>query len=160
MPVALIDDRLRIRLGRQGAGLELAGIETEPHRAPLVGDVALLRQQVDHGVAGEGVELGAVGIGLAQQVAAELDDGTLHPEAKPKVGRERGPGEACRGDLALDAAMTEPSRDHHAVHLIESAQVSGLQGFGGDPFDVDPEIVVYARMTERFRHADVGVRRW
>src|SRR6059058_1763660 len=51
MPVELIDDRLRIRLGRQGAGLELAGKETEPHLAPLLCDVALLRQQVYHGVA-------------------------------------------------------------------------------------------------------------
>src|SRR5437870_12312956 len=43
MPAALIDDRFRIRLGRQGAGLELAGIETELHRAPLVSDYASLR---------------------------------------------------------------------------------------------------------------------
>src|ERR1700730_15407598 len=86
MPVPLVDDRLPVRLGRQRSGLQLAGIETEPHRAALVGDVALLGQEVDDRMAGEGIELRAVGVGLAQQIAAELDDRALHPETEPEIG--------------------------------------------------------------------------
>src|SRR5438128_11683168 len=58
MPVALIDDWFGVRLGRQRAGLELARIETKPQRATLAGAVALLRQRVDHWVAGEGTRRG------------------------------------------------------------------------------------------------------
>ena len=73
-------------LRRERSGLQLAGIETEPHRAALVGHVALLGQEVDDGMAGEGIELRAVGVRLAQQIAAELDHRALHPETEPQVG--------------------------------------------------------------------------
>src|SRR5258708_34988985 len=119
MPVALVDDGLAVGLGREGAGLQLTGIKSEPHRAALVGDVALLRQEIDHRMAGEGVELGAVGVGLAQQIAPELDHGALHSETEPEIGGERGPGESGRGNLPLNAAMTEYDRDHEAVDLVE-----------------------------------------
>src|SRR6185503_21344768 len=57
MPVPLEHDRLSVCATRERAGLENAGVASQAHRAALVGDVALLGQQVDHGMGCERVEL-------------------------------------------------------------------------------------------------------
>src|ERR1700682_163251 len=159
MPVSFVHDRLAIGLRRQRAGLQLAGVEAETHGAALIGDVALLGQEVDDRMAGEGVELGAVGVRVTELVAAELDDGAVHPEAETQVRRQRGPGESGRGNLPLDAAMTEPARNHDAVDIVERPQIAGLERVGRDPFDVDPQIVVHARVPQGFGDTDVGIGR-
>ena len=53
--------------------------------------------------------------------------------------------------------MTESPRNHDTVDLVERAQVAGLQRFGGDPLDVDAEVVVNPGMPQRFGHADIRV---
>src|SRR5260370_2192211 len=103
---------------------------------------------------GEGVELGAVGVGLTELIAPKLDDGALHPQAKPEVGRHRGPGESGRSNLPLNAAMTESARNHDAVDLVERAQIPALQRFAGDPLDVDPQLVLNPGVPSRFGHPD------
>src|SRR5207245_1604381 len=90
-------------------------------------------------------------------IAPELDHGALHSEAEPEIWGERGPGEAGGGDLPLNAPMTESARDHDAVHLVERAQIAGLERFGGDPLDVDPQVVMDPGMTQRFGDTDVGI---
>ena len=137
MPVPLIDDRLAVGLRRERARQQFAGIETQAHRATFIRHVALLGQQVDHWMAGKSVELRAVGVSCLQPVAAELNHGTLHSETETQVGGKRGAGESGRGNLPLDTAMSESARDHDAVHLVERAQISRLECFGGDPLDVD-----------------------
>src|SRR5205823_4724965 len=150
MAMPFIDHRLTVGLRGQGAGLKLAGVEAEPHGPALLSHVALLREQVDDRMAGERVELRAIRVGGPEQVATELDDRALHTEAQPEIWNEGGPGEARRGNFPLDAAMTESARDHDAVDLVQRAQVAGLQRFGGDPLDVDAEVVVNPGMPQRF----------
>src|SRR5713226_2319941 len=53
--------------------------------------------------------------------------------------------------------MTESARDDDTVHLVERAEITGLQRFGGDPLDVHPEVVVVAGALKRHRHADIGI---
>src|SRR5207302_7382105 len=58
MTMALEDDWLSVRACGDRAGLEHARIAAEAHRSALIADVALFRQQVDHRVRRESVELG------------------------------------------------------------------------------------------------------
>src|SRR6267378_5698748 len=57
MTMALEHDRLSVRTGGDRPRLEDTGVAPEAHRPALVADVALLRQEVDHRVRRERVEL-------------------------------------------------------------------------------------------------------
>ncbi len=61
--VTLADDRLAVGRGDLAALREHGVVGAEPHRAALVGDVALVEHQVDHRVLRRRVELGRVGSG-------------------------------------------------------------------------------------------------
>src|SRR4029453_4642378 len=90
-----------------------------------------------------GGDLGGVGSGQAQLVAAELDGHGLHAQAQPQAGDAVGPGVAGRRDLALDAPLAEPAGDDDAVEIAQAAfGQQALDLLGLDPLDLDPRPVV------------------
>ena len=72
--------------GHLRAGLEPGRVGAEAHGPALVDDVVLLVHQVDHRVAGGGVELPRVGPVEIGQGPGHLDDHDLQPEAEPEQG--------------------------------------------------------------------------
>src|SRR5712691_8592084 len=119
MTMPLEDDRLSVRASRDRAGLEDARVAPEPHRAALVADVALLRQEVDHRVRREGVELGRVRVVRAESGARELDDHALHSHAEAECGDAPFAPETRRLHFALDATVSEAAWDDDAVEPDE-----------------------------------------
>ena len=107
MAMALVDDLLAVDRRRLGAGGQLGRVEAEAHRAALVLHVALVRHEVDDRVLGEHVELGRVRVRRADDLAGELDDRALQPEAQAEIRDAVVAGVVGGEDLALDAAMAE-----------------------------------------------------
>ena len=119
MAVALVDDGLVVDLAGAGAVVELDRVGAEAHRAAEVRDLLLLGQQVDHRVGRLEVALGRVRALHAGDVARELGDRDVHPEADAEV-RDRLLARDLRGlDLALDAASAEAAGDQDAVGLSQ-----------------------------------------
>ena len=67
------------------------------------------------GVGAVGLELGAVGVGHAADVAGELDDGHLEAEADAEERQAVLARPADRLDHALDAALAEAAGNQQAV---------------------------------------------
>src|SRR5438105_15622642 len=107
VPVALEHDRLAVRAARQRSCLEDAGIAPDAHRAAFVGDVALLREEIDHGVRRERVELRRVGVVRPERGTSELYDHALHAHAQAERGNTPLPAHSGRPHLALDPAVTD-----------------------------------------------------
>ena len=148
MAVALVDDLFAVRLPHDRAGQELRRIRAEAHRAALVDDLALLVHEVDHRMRRVRVELAGVRTGEPARVARELDRRAVQPEAQPEERDVLHPGEAGRGDLALDAAEPEAAGDHDAVEVAQAAFGEQALGVvGGDPVDL------HARRTRSRRAA-------
>src|ERR1700682_5129801 len=125
VPVPLEHALLSVRAWGERAALEHAGIAPEAHGAALFRDVALLREQVDHRVWREGVELGRIRVVGSEGSARELDDHALHAHAEPERGHLALAAEADRLHLALDAAVAEAARHHDAVEADERLAVAG-----------------------------------
>ena len=158
MAVALADHRLAVGLVDLRARLEHRVVRTETHRAALVGDVALVVHDVDHGVLRRRVELRGVGVGQAEDVAGELDRHRLQPEAQPEARHPLLAGEACRGDLAFDAAGPEPARDDDARQRGEAPRrEQTLDLLGLDPIDFDLRAVVEPGVLEALDDRQVGI---
>ena len=137
MAVPLVDDLLAVDRSRLRAGRQPRRVQPQPHRPALVLHVALVGHEVDHGVLGEHVELGRVGVRRADHVAGELDDRALQPEAQAEV-RDAVVARVVGGeDLALDAAMAEAARDQDTGDAIERVvDVLLGQRLGIDPADL------------------------
>src|SRR5439155_15988703 len=71
--VALLDDSLPVQARGHAPFAQDDRIEAEPHRAALVGDRALLGQEVDHQVRRGRIELGGACAGQAADVPRVLD---------------------------------------------------------------------------------------
>ena len=119
MAVALVDDLLAVDRGGLRARRQLGRIEAEAHGATLVLHLALVGHEVDHRVVGEHVELGRVGVAGADDLAGELDDRALQPEAQAEVRDAMVTGVVGGEDLALDAAVAEAARDEDAGDPVE-----------------------------------------
>ena len=87
----------------------------QPHAGAEVGDLLLLRQDVDHRIRGRRVELAGVCCLQPADVAGEFDHGALQPQADPQERDLLFPGEPDGLDLALDPSDTEPARYQDAV---------------------------------------------
>ena len=59
---------------------EHARVRTETHRATFFGNGELIDHKVDNRGAGVWIELGAVGIGIAQYMARKGDGGVMDPD--------------------------------------------------------------------------------
>src|SRR5439155_2796387 len=134
MAVPLLDHALAVRAGGAAALGQHHRVEPQPHRPPLVGDVPLLGQEVDHVVRGRWIELRGIGAVEAADVAGILDDRALHAETDAEVGHLVLARVSDRLDLALDAAIAEASGDEHPV---ETGNVAG-QALALEPLRVDP----------------------
>src|SRR5437899_12241937 len=119
MAVTLVDDRLSVDPGRRAALGEHHGIEPEPHGAALVGDAALLGEEIDHRVRGHRVEFRGVGAAQPADVPGEFDDRTLHAQADPEVRHTPLAGVANGHDLPYDTPGTEAAGHEDAVDVGE-----------------------------------------
>ena len=158
MAVALLDHALAVRAGGAAALGQHHRVEPQPHRPPLVGDVPLLGQEVDHVVRGRWIELRGIGAVEAADVAGILDDRALHAETDAEVGHLVLARVSDRLDLALDAAIAEASGDEDPV---ETGNVAG-QALALEPLRVDPGefhrgLVGDAAVGQRLVEALVGV---
>src|SRR5581483_6693483 len=117
--VPLEDHVLAVDLAGTRALGELDRLRAEPHGAAEILDALLLGQEVDHGERRLGVHLGRVGAVETGDVARELRDGDVHPEADAEVGDAVLAGDAAGQDLALPAARAEAAGDEHAVDRLE-----------------------------------------
>ena len=81
-----------------------AGVGTEPHGRTHVLDLALLGQEIDHGVRRVGVDLDGVRALEPCDVSRVFATGELHSETDPEEGNLVLPGELDGANLALDAA--------------------------------------------------------
>ena len=120
--VALVDDLLAVGLGGLRARRELRRVQPQPHRAALVLQLALIGHEVDDRVRGEHVELGRVDVLRADDLARELDDRALQPEAQAEVRHLVVAGEVGGEDLALDAPMAEAAGHDDARRALERAR--------------------------------------
>src|SRR5207247_10881951 len=94
-------------------------VESEPHRAALGGEPALLGREIDDEVRRRRVELGRARAVEAADVSRVLDHRALHAQADAQV---RYTPLACvtnRLDLALDPAVAEAAGNQNAVDTRE-----------------------------------------
>src|SRR6267142_4998666 len=159
MPMALADLWRRINRGGLRSLSELARIRTEAHRATHVSDVLLVFHQRDHGIVTFGRELTRMAVGQTDHIAGELDYRRLHSQADSKERQTRLPRVANRFEHSLDTSHSESSRDQHAVEIREKlARLLPVgEEIAREPRDLDPDIVRYSAVSERFLHALVGV---
>src|SRR5205814_4331837 len=73
MAVPFEHNRLVIGVTGPGAWSQLAWIDAEALRRTLVFNIALLRQEINHGVAREEVEFGRIRLSRIKDMARELD---------------------------------------------------------------------------------------
>src|SRR5712691_92906 len=84
--VPLAHLRRPVDLRRARGGPQPAGIGPEPHRAAHLLDTLLRAHQVNHRVLALRLELARIGVGQLADVASELDNRDLEPEANPEEG--------------------------------------------------------------------------
>ena len=159
VPVALEHDRLApVRLARARPVRELDRLGAEAHRAAEILDLLLLGQEVDHRERRLGIHLRRVGAVEADDVARELRDRDVHPEADPEVRNPALAGDAAGEDLPLPAARPEAARNEHAVDALElGLGLLERHALGVDPADADAAAVMDARVLERLVHGEVRV---
>src|SRR5213593_4023183 len=156
--VALLDDALAVQARGQAALAEDDRIETEPHRATLVGDRALLGQEVDHQVRRGRIELCGARAGEAADVPRVLDHGALHAQADPEVRHAPLARVTHRLDLSQDPAVAEAAGHQDAVDARElSVGPVALDVLGIHPLHVHARLVRDAAVRERLDEALVGV---
>jgi len=152
--VALVGDRLAVDLSRARARVQLDRVGTETHRAAEIGDLLLLRQQIDDGERRLGIAFGRVRALHAADAAGELADRHVHAEADAEIGHTVLAREPCRRDLALEAAAAEAAGDQHAVaagkplgYRVTQLRTVVEQRLRVDPVDLDPTAVQEARVA-------------
>src|SRR5258708_2419801 len=147
--VALRDDLPAVSLAGERAGLDLALVGAEAHRAALEDDMALLVHQRDDRMRRLHVELRRVGVPQPEHVAGKLDDRHLHAETEAGIGNLFLPGVARGGDLALDAAIADTTGHQDAVYVLQALEPGiGLQALGVDAHDLHAAVVGDAGVAE------------
>jgi hypothetical protein len=118
----------------------------------------LLRQQVDHGVLRLRVELAGVGSLEPARGPRELDHRALEAQADPEIRHSPLADVPDRVDLSLDAAMSEPPGNEHAVDAREDLRDRiAHELVGCDPGDLHAGAVMEPTVPKRFDHRQVGV---
>src|SRR4051812_30511326 len=108
MTVPFVHDFFAIDLARLRPEVQARRVRAEPHGAAHVDDLSLLVHQVDHRVRAVQVELARVRTRETTHVATEFDHRAVQAEAQPQERHAVLARIARRGDLAFDAAYTEP----------------------------------------------------
>src|SRR5208337_1312663 len=112
---------------------------------------------IDHDIFRSGIIFGGVGVGDAEDVAGEFDEGVL----KASAGAEKGPvaaaGELDALEHAVEAFVGAAGRGPEAVERFEDCfRVGSSQGWGGDPFGVDGVAQFVGGVLERIGGGVVG----
>ena len=155
--VTLGDLRRAVQRPAPAALCQAAGIPPQAHGAALVGDMHLIRHQVDDRVPGGG-ELGGVGVLQAHHMAGKLHHCHLHPQADAEVRHHILPGVAAGGDHALDAPVAEaPGHQHPGAAGEDLGRVFIGDGLGVHPPDVHHRVVGGAGVVQGLHHGEVGV---
>ena len=66
------------------------------------------------------VHLAAVGVGISEHVARELDYHHLHTETNTECRNVVGPGVFDGGNLSFYATLSESRADDHSVHGVDA----------------------------------------
>jgi len=160
MPVPLAHLQGAVDLGHAGARPQLARVGSEPHGAAHLLNSLLRRHERDHRVLALGCELARVRVGEPHDVAGELDDRALEPEADPEERELVLPRPADRLEHPLYPAHAEPAG--HEQSLVGRQQLTGglLIGepVGGDPVDLHAAVVRDAAVHQGLVDALVAVR--
>src|SRR3984893_689981 len=158
MPVALVHDRLAVRLARARSLAELDRLGSEPHRSADGLDLLLVGGRVAHRVRLLRIHFRRVRTIEAGDVARELRDGDVHPEADAEVRDPALARNAAGCALALPAARTEAAGDKDSVHALElPRRLREPHVLGVDPLDAYVAAVVDPCVLERLVHGEVGV---
>mmetsp|Transcript_80334 Transcript_80334/g.194760 ORF Transcript_80334/g.194760 Transcript_80334/m.194760 type:complete len:390 (-) Transcript_80334:508-1677(-) len=102
---------------------------------------------------------------MSELRARELDDGNLEAKADAEEGLLVLPREACRGDLALNAAVAKAARHEDAISLLEGLPRGGIRGAGAaldevrgvDPLDDELALGVEGSVVQRLDDGEVRV---
>src|SRR6516162_7653697 len=133
-------------------------IRAQPHGATLVRDGVLLVEHANNRVSAVAVELGAIGVLQADDIAREFDDGALQAQADAEEGNLALAGIADGIDLAAGAAVIETAGNEDAVHAAEDAlDAFALDFLRFDFADHDPAVLADAGMIESLVNGFVGV---
>src|SRR3984893_10795013 len=119
MAVPLVHHSLAICLRRLGARRELAWIHAQAHGAPLLLDIALLREEVDDRMGGEGVELRRIRVRCVENFAGDVHHRALHSQAEAEIGNLVTPRVARCEHLSLYASMPEASGHDDSIDTVE-----------------------------------------
>jgi hypothetical protein len=137
---------------------EAGRIQPEAHRAAHVFDTLLGFHQVDDGVGGRGVELGAVGVRQAEPRTCELDDGTLQAQAQSEVRNPSLTSHPGSLDLAFDASDAKTTRHHDAVEpRYERFGEQTVDIVGWNPAEIELHLVGQSSVPECLDDRQVGV---
>jgi len=137
---------------------QLGGLGTQTHGAAFFGDVLLLVEQADYGVVGVFVELGGVCGVESDDIAGELDHGTLHPETDPKE-RHASLARPTDGlDFAFNPAFAKAAGDQNPVVAGEqSLGTFALDFFAVNTSYANLHLMVHCGVVDRFVNGLVGV---
>ena len=157
--MTFVYQRLSVSLIRQRTGVNLAGIQTQPHGAALIFNIHLVRHQVDDR-RNLRPELAAVGILHAADIPGEFDNGALHTQADAEERNLMFPGIANGRNLAFNAPVSETAGNQNAVHACKDFVQICARSFDFlrvHPADIQLRFIVQRRVFQRFRNTDVGV---
>src|SRR5919201_1095539 len=117
--MTLLDDPLTVETRGAAALFEDDRVETEPHRAALVGEATLLGQEVDDRMRRVRIELRGIRAGEPAHVPRVLDHRALQTETDAEERHALLAGVSHRLDLAFDAAIPESAGHENAVDVAE-----------------------------------------
>lgn len=132
-------------------------VVAEAHRRPHILDPLLLGEDGDDGMRRLAELPGARAV-EAEDVAAELDDGELHPKAYPQIGDAVFSGVPDRRHLASGPPGAEAPGDEDPVEVGE--EVGGgapLQLLRVDPGDLRPGPRLDPGVLQRLADREVGI---
>ena len=158
---------IAINAVRQCAGHHVGALRAQAHGAAQIGifiaaldgavGVFPLGDERDHRVRRGRLELGAVGVGQAGDMARELYRRHLHAETDAQVRDLVFAREAGRGDLAFDAAFAEATGHQHGVEACQLGHGLARYRFGVDVVDLHACMVLHAGMAQCFVERFVAV---
>ena len=137
---------------------QCALVGTEAHGSSHVGDVLLLLHDVDDVVWSLFVHLAAVGIGISENVACELNHHHLHSKTDAKCRDVVGAGVFYCRYLTFYASLSESGADDHTVESFEQfLHVALVEVLGVDECQHCLVVVVCSSLREALSDALVGI---